>query len=295
MAIESCEIEKIISINQLIDSYDVFFIDIWGVIHDGLEAYPGVVDCLNHLIALKKTILFLSNAPRPGAITMQHLKDFGIHIEEDMMLTSGDTVREYLHHWQSIENNTANKKLYHLGALRNQDILADINLNIVNDVREADHVLLSAFMDEDEDLNQYDSILKTIAELNIPTLCANSDKIVIHGKKNRYCAGTLADKLESFGGIVEHYGKPHSIIYEAAFRRVQQKRILDKKRILMIGDTFETDILGARQANIDSALVLTGNMQRLLENKNFGIPKALRDILGEQTIKPTWIIKSLSF
>ena len=59
----------------------------------------------------------------------------------------------------------------------------------------------------------------------------------------------------------------------------------------MIGDTFETDILGAQSARIDSALVLTGNTR-----KYHSIYESLDDkvsVLGEKAeelkIYPTFI------
>ena len=45
-------------------AYDGFVLDLWGVIHDGMTLYPGVVDCLDRLSAAGKRFVMLSNAPR---------------------------------------------------------------------------------------------------------------------------------------------------------------------------------------------------------------------------------------
>lgn len=42
------------NINTLINQYDAYLLDLWGVVHNGIEAYPGVVNCLNQLIKEKK-------------------------------------------------------------------------------------------------------------------------------------------------------------------------------------------------------------------------------------------------
>ena len=61
----------------------------------------------------------------------------------------------------------------------------------------------------------------------------------------------------------------------------------------MIGDTFETDILGANRSGIDSALVLTGNSVKLHDQK-----KLINDKLKALTIHarnigimPTFVTK----
>src|SRR5438045_9796440 len=86
------------NMTNLIKNYDGFMVDLWGVIHDGIQAYPGVVDCINKLIGLDKQILFVSNAPRPGWVAMKKLQELGIPAMPDMILTSGDVVREQLIH-----------------------------------------------------------------------------------------------------------------------------------------------------------------------------------------------------
>ena len=49
------------------DRYDAFILDVWGVLHDGVTLYPGVVDTLEHLTAAEKPFVMLTNAPRRSA------------------------------------------------------------------------------------------------------------------------------------------------------------------------------------------------------------------------------------
>ena len=44
--------------------YDGFIIDLWGVVHDGVDPLPGALECLRGLIMSGKRIVLLSNAPR---------------------------------------------------------------------------------------------------------------------------------------------------------------------------------------------------------------------------------------
>lgn len=278
------------NIKQLAQKYDAFLIDIWGVVHEGINPYPGAIECLHALISLNKSILFLSNAPRPGSVTLHKLLEFGLNATEEMIITSGDVVREQLLEFKDPIFKDFGKCFYHLGANRNTDILAGITADITLKLEEANFILLTAYIDEGEDLNQYDDFLKKAALLNIPAICANPDKIVIHGNKIRYCAGILAEKYQKMGGTVYFYGKPYLSIYEAAFKRLKEKGIYHKNKILMIGDTLETDILGANTATIDSALVLSGNTELLLANTK----QTLSDVIKKINVSPTWILEKFS-
>jgi ribonucleotide monophosphatase NagD (HAD superfamily) len=51
----------------LADRYDGFVLDLWGVIHDGVNAFPHAVDTLRRLRDAGKRTLLLSNVPRPNA------------------------------------------------------------------------------------------------------------------------------------------------------------------------------------------------------------------------------------
>lgn len=274
--------------------YDAFIIDLWGVIHDGFVAYTGSVESINHLIDIGKPIIFMSNAPRPNTVVLKKLLELKINANQDMVLTSGDTTRIFL-----AENliKVPDKKYYHLGAHRNSDLLVDINICLTEDIKQCDAILLTAYIDENEDLNQFNHILKQAVDLKIPIICSNPDKIVINGVKNRYCAGFLAEKYEMLGGTVHYYGKPHLTIYDIGLHKLKSQGIYDKKKILMIGDTLETDIQGAINADIRSALVLTGNTNNLLKESKYNKlskDQALKDLLNNHKIYPTHVIKGLN-
>lgn len=273
------------SMSELLKRYDAFFIDVWGVVHDGVQPYSGVIECLNHMISAGKSLILLSNAPRPAPILIQKLVSFGIPVNTEMMISSGDVTRFQLTHFEDPFFQDKGRCFYHLGAERNQDILAGISLDLTDRLEEADIILLTAYMDQDEDLNQHDAFLEKALKLKKPILCANPDKEVINGDKIRFCAGIIAEKYENMGGVVHYYGKPHPEIYKMAFQRLHARGITNLKSILAIGDTLETDILGAKQSGIDSALVRTGNMERQFTG----------DITAEcfGTIVPTWVIPNL--
>ena len=60
------ETKLINGISQIESKYDVFFIDLWGVIHNGIQLYPDAIEVLENLNKLNKRFVLISNAPRPS-------------------------------------------------------------------------------------------------------------------------------------------------------------------------------------------------------------------------------------
>ncbi|MGL4226318.1 MAG: TIGR01459 family HAD-type hydrolase, partial [Rickettsia sp.] len=54
---------KLKNIFDVMDDYDVFLFDLWGVIIEGGHTYPNVVQNINKIIERKK-VYFVTNAPR---------------------------------------------------------------------------------------------------------------------------------------------------------------------------------------------------------------------------------------
>ena len=58
----------------LLGRYRVLFCDVWGVVHDGITAYPGANDALPRFRRAGGLVVLVSNAPRPG-FSVAHLLD----------------------------------------------------------------------------------------------------------------------------------------------------------------------------------------------------------------------------
>lgn len=271
--------------HALLNDYDAFIIDIWGVIFDGIKAYPGVIEFLNTLIAYPKAIMLLSNTASSSIVMIHNLEDLGIHLSPDMILTSGDLIREQFLLWNDPVFSQLPKKFYHLADSEHENMFSDIKIHEVKNLSEASFILVTTHMQDN--LNQYDDLLKSAQSFNLPMICANPDKIAMEGNVVWYCPGYIAEKYQQMGGTVYYYGKPYGFVYDKVLSQFKEKGITDKKRILMVGDTLETDILGARTAGIESALVMTGNVARLLKEGH-----TVENIVSTSGITPTCIIPS---
>ncbi len=276
------------NIFSLFDSYDVFLFDLWGVIIEGDEVYPGVVEVINQVIEQKK-VFFITNAPRPNSVSLARIKSWGINVTAEMVFTSGEIARSIVSNSEAALGITR-PKLYHLGADRNDDIMRDMTCEIVSDLKNANLMMLTLTRNEGEDLTEFDSMLQQVADLGIITICANPDTIIPRGNLKVYCPGFFAAKISERGGKVIYTGKPESAIYEKVLEQIPG---IPKDRIVMIGDTFDTDILGALRIAIHSALVLTGNAKKFhmqhwnLEDKL----EALETAAKEHKVMPNFIIE----
>jgi len=104
------ETKLIKGLNQVHSKYDVFFIDLWGVIHNGIQLYPGAVEVLENLNKLNKRFVLMSNAPRPSKSVEKFLLKLKLNkIFLKNVFTSGEAAL------QSLQRNVYGKNFYHLG------------------------------------------------------------------------------------------------------------------------------------------------------------------------------------
>lgn len=279
---------KIIKLIDLVDEYDLFLFDLWGVVLEGYyEIYAGAVDTVNSIID-KKKLMFVSNSSRTRRWTYEKLKDLGFNIQEDMVVTSGRLTKNVLSEpvkYLGIDNPV----IYNFGLGYNEELWSPANLQSTSDIEKADLVIISLAMFKDKIEQSTCDVLKRAAELKIPAICANNDRITISNDKVMYCGGYFAEKYESFGGKVLYLGKPFEPIFKEA---LSFHPSISKDRIIMIGDTITTDIQGAKNSEIHSGLVTTGNIGFILKNPKNEKEKLeqIEKICMDQNIYPNHIV-----
>ena len=254
---------KIEGLKQIFEKYDVYFIDLWGVMHNGVECYAEAITVLKELKNHKKKVILISNAPRPSRTVNLFLEKIGLpHTLYDLLITSGDITQQYL-----IENKEK-KKFYHLGPDRDKDLFENEKIHISNK-EECDEIICTGLIfSEKEDIQEYEAILQYFKNKQTPMICANPDEVVIRGTKLEYCAGALAKKYQEMGGKVTYYGKPYLDIYSTALKKMNILQLYEQKKIIpfAIGDNLKTDIKGANSFNISSLLILNGIYKDFIRN-----------------------------
>jgi HAD superfamily hydrolase (TIGR01459 family) len=244
------ELKIISGLREIAGEYDAIVCDVWGVVHDGIRAFPAACEALRRFRETRGKVVLLSNAPRPPAEVGTQLARFGMVSDcYDAIVTSGGAARDDL----AARAAGGTLKLMHIGPERDKPIYAGLEVELVGP-EKAEVVLLSGLDDQDtETPADYVGKLEAVRKRDLVAICANPDILVPIGGKIVYCAGAIAREYEKIGGHVVYYGKPHLPIYGMAL-----KEAAPGTRVLAIGDALETDIEGAARARLDALMVAGG-------------------------------------
>ena len=235
--------------------YDVLLCDVWGVVHNGLEAFPAACDALRRFRASGGTVILITNAPRPGAAVRRILDRLSVPREAyDAIVSSGDVTR-------GVVESRLSQRIFHLGPERDLPIFAGLEIRFAA-AETADYVVCSGLFDDTRETpDDYNGLLAAMRARSLFMVCANPDIVVERGETLVYCAGALADAYAEMGGEVLYCGKPHAPIYESALGHAARVRGGEQpplNRVLAIGDSIRTDLKGAAMFGIDCLFVVSG-------------------------------------
>lgn len=236
--------------------YDALICDLWGVLHDGVVAFPHALDCLAHLHEAGVRIVILSNAPRRAAEVEARMNELGIEPRfYDKVQSSGEDAWQHLAMRPDEFYRSLGRRCFHFGPDRDRGMREGLDLDFVEQLEEADFVLNTGAHMAEDTIETYGAELEAAAALGLPMICANPDLEVIRGGNREICAGALAAHYEAMGAPVRYHGKPHRSIYETCFQALPG---VPKERIAAVGDSLRTDIAGAQASGIDGILVAGG-------------------------------------
>lgn len=241
----------ITSIADIGAGYDAVLCDVWGVVHNGVTAFPAACAALEALRTAGKTVVLLTNAPRPGHAVAKQLAGFGVpQSAYDLIVSSGDLTRALIAQHRS-------QPMFHLGTERDRALFKGQDVRLT-DQREAEVIVCSnLFDDETETPETYRDMLADFAWREALMICANPDLKVERGERVLWCAGGLAQLYEQLGGKVIYAGKPHQPVYDLAMGEIARARgaAVPKSRVLAIGDGVATDIAGAAHYGVAAVFV----------------------------------------
>lgn len=263
-------------LRDLVDGVEVVLSDIWGVVHNGLEAFPEACEALHTYRERGGTVILITNAPRPADSVQRQLRKLGVADETyDAIVSSGDLTRHFV-------ADHPGKKMFWLGPERDNSIYR--GLDPVNaPLEQADYIVCTGpFDDETETPEDYRAMMLQALERKLPFVCANPDIVVERGDRLIYCAGAIAELYRELGGEVIFYGKPHRPIYERAMQLAAERRghAAPLDRVLAIGDSVRTDLTGALGFGIDCLFVTRGIHSEDFEGVDQLDPASVRELFG---------------
>lgn len=235
--------------------YDILLCDVWGVIHNGRESWPGPCEALARFNREGGHVVLISNSPRPARDVIAQLDGLGVPREAwKAFVTSGDATRAEL-------TKRAPGPAWIIGPDRDATLYADLGLEHAAGAEDAAFISVTGPEDDEtETPEDYRARFAAGAARGLELICANPDRVVQRGDKLIYCGGALADLYESLGGRVTMAGKPYGPIYDLALKEAKTLlgRPVDRSRVLCIGDGVVTDVMGANGQGLDCLFIAQG-------------------------------------
>lgn len=289
------------SFSDLSSKYDGFILDQFGVLHNGKQALPGAVECIEHLGKQNKKLVILSNSSASAKSTLDRLPRLGFSSEYFTgAVTSGEEASRYIAQtygsslsmsMPSPSNIVVPKRVIWLtwdGASNPTSMAGFLsqcgNIEIADSVQEADFVLahgaqvwkrnnkedisLGSFMTHGQ-FDIIDPILNECIEHNLPMVCANPDFVAqIADGSTAHMPGKIAKRYTEKGGACTSFGKPNKEHFEACLEELG----LPRDRVAHVGDSLHHDIAGANAAGITSIFVTGGIHTDDIDSSPAGYP-----------------------
>ena len=233
--------------DRLDPKYQLILCDVWGVIHNGRQLYPGAAERLLEWRSDGRCVVLVTNAPRPAEAVEAQLARIGLTPDAwDAIASSGEAGIDAL--------ARLGRPVAFVGTSSDRALLEGraIPISDNDDFRD---VVCSGFEEGRLDVQDYRAELEAMVQRGVTFHCLNPDRVVVYGGTMLPCAGAIADAYEAMGGHVIWYGKPFRTIYDYA---LAHGRHPPADQVLAVGDGLQTDMLGAAWMGFDAVFVTAG-------------------------------------
>jgi HAD superfamily hydrolase (TIGR01459 family) len=246
--------EWIDGIGAIAGRFTTVFVDAYGVLHEGAEAFPGAADTLRRLREGGLRIVVLTNSAGRADAVAERLAEAGISPDFYHHVMSGGELA-----WQYISRLNAVGEPPRLLIMREGSWpgwLDDLPNPVTRDVEEAELMLAAGmpYCDEaDARACGLPDLLRSAAARGLRMVVADPDETYRSRGKLRLGPGWIGSVYTELGGAVVPFGKPHAAIFDAAMAIAGNPAPSD---VLMVGDNLATDVAGASGSNLHSLLIL---------------------------------------
>jgi len=232
--------------------YRAFLIDMDGVVWRGSEVIYEAIETVNVLLDIGKYVAFITNnSTRSRADYVKRLNLIGVNVRPEQVITSGYATALFVSH------NLSLKEVYVIGEEGLIKELEDAGIHVVGDAEVLLSHVEAVVVGLDRQLT-YAKLATALKALHRGAIfiATNEDSTLPTERGLMPGAGAIVAALACASGKRPDYviGKPNRWIFDVALERLGVKR----HEVLVIGDRLDTDVMGAYNAGMDSALVLTG-------------------------------------
>jgi HAD superfamily hydrolase (TIGR01459 family) len=283
--------EVVAGVADLVDRYDGFLVDQFGVLYDGVRPLPGADEALALLVQAGKRVVILSNSGRRAFPNEQRLRRLGYPPELYTAVVSSGEVA-----WQGLKDRTdpafadLGRRCLLFSRAGDQSTVEGLDVALARDADGADFVLLAGLDPHETARARCREQLARAGARGIPVVCANPDLVSLEGDRRVEGPGAFAAAHAEAGGEVRYVGKPWPAIYRAALATAD----LPPRRLLAVGDSLAHDIGGAARFGIDGALVTGGVHASAFAGAADAATMLARlkdlEVAGEP--RPRWLLRS---
>lgn len=278
---------------EFLDSYDGYIMDQWGVLHNGVEPYPGVLEGLRELKAHKKQIIILSNSGKRAEPSTARLS--GLGIRRDLykeVVTAGEVTWRGLNEQKDAPFKGLGKKCLLFSRNGDRGLIEGLDLEIVTEPEEANFILISGTHTPESTIEDYEPALRRAVAHGIPAICANPDIVGIYGNERTMGPGAVARRYQEFGGVAHYIGKPHAPIFKYCLGLFDN---VMPARVLVVGDSLSHDIAGGQTLDLDTAFITTGIHANAFKRgmTEDQLNKNMDQLAQNYGARPKWALTSL--
>jgi HAD superfamily hydrolase (TIGR01450 family) len=300
------------SFGSIIDLYDGFVLDQFGVLHNGDHGLEGASECVTELVRRRKKLIILSNSSSDAASAKAKLPQLGFNPED--FVTSGQESSHYIAK-EFGKSGDGTKALFLTwkgsGVSSSSSKFLEVcgNIQVTDNVKEASFIIVHGVdvlrgttvdgMPTETSLGSFgdtasfdviDPLLQKFLERKLPLICANPDFVSVRKDGSlRHMPGKISQRYQAMGGVCWNFGKPHVSHFEACLRELN---ISDRSRVVHVGDSLHHDIAGANATGMDSVFVV-GGVHREELGKELGVlpePWELEALFAKHSQAPTHVV-----
>jgi HAD superfamily hydrolase (TIGR01459 family) len=276
--------KRIGGLREIADQFDLFLVDQYGVLHDGVAAYPGAIEGLAKLASSGRKIVVLTNSGKSAAANRARLAAFGFADSVHDVVSSGEVALQGVKAGAFGQELLTGSEVCVIGRAGDSYAFSGDDFTLVPRPEDAAYLVIAGSDGPRTSLDAYRAALAGAAQIGVPAICVNPDITMIRDGSLIPAPGAIGRVYEELGGRVDYVGKPHRAIFQSAhalFGRVPSSRVV------MIGDSPEHDVAGAAAMGFATLLVRTGIHHDLSEQQlmrlcasHGGAPDFLIDGLG---------------
>jgi len=254
--------------------YKAILFDGDGVLWKSNQLLNGVIPLFDFLAEKDIHWALLTNN---NSHTVQYYLDkfagMGVQIQPGSVFTSSTVTAAYL-----LDQYGPDASLHVVGSKGLISTLQEAGFNLSHGEDEPQGNIAAVVAGMDLDINYQKIKIAMRLILNGAAFVAtNTDGSYPTAEGINPATGMVIGALQASSGVTPYVvGKPYQAIFEAALNELGDK----PEEALMVGDRLDTDILGANQYGIHSAVVLTG--------------VSSRNTIEESTIKPNFVFENIT-